>query len=69
MILFAINTLFPKYRSGEEYTYLMDHFIQIVMKLETVYGSYTDDLLSNFTLLRSSVHIAVVSSGMIFIYL
>ena len=67
MILFAINTLFSKYRSGEEYTYLMGHFNEIVMKLETVYRSYTDDLLSNFNLVRSAVYIAVVSNG-IFVY-
>jgi len=68
LILFAINTLFSKYRSGEEYTYHTDHFIQIVMKLETVYGSYTDDLLSNFTLVRSAVYIGIVWNGIIFIY-
>jgi hypothetical protein len=47
----------------------MDHFIQNVMKLETVYRSYSDDLLSNFTLVRSAVYVGIVSNGIIFIYL
>lgn len=69
MILFASNTLFSKYKSGEEYTYHTHHIILIVMELETVYRSYTDDLLSKFTLVRSAVYVGIVSNGIIFVYL
>jgi hypothetical protein len=51
---------FSKCTSGEEYTCHTDQFMQIVMKMEAVYRSYSDDLLSNFTLARSAVYIGIV---------
>jgi hypothetical protein len=57
---------FSKYKSGEEYTCHTDQFIQIVMKMEAVYLSYTDDLLSNFTLVRSTVYVCIVCTFVLF---